>query len=90
MAIEACRAVVRIPVHFAVIIIHITLIVVFMAIDACELAVVVGAVVAIRTRVPFPFMPSAIDREVLAIVVERRWVPCRFVMALSAIHRELR
>jgi len=72
------------------VIVHLALVIVFVTIDTCELAVVVGVVVTIRTRVPFTIVPSAIDREVLVIVVERRWVPCRFVMALSAIHGELR
>ena len=52
------------------IIIHITLVVMLVAIDACELAIIARVVVAICTCVPFPIMPSAIDREVLVIVIE--------------------
>ena len=46
------------------------LIIVFMTVDACELAVIVRVVVAIGAGVPFPIVPSAVDREVLIIVIE--------------------
>lgn len=70
MAAETRRAVVRISIDPVMMIIHIILIIVFMTVDACELAVIVRVVVAIGAGVPFPIVPSAVDREVLIIVIE--------------------
>lgn len=64
------------------------LVVVFVTINAGEDAEVRTVVVTIGTGVPFSIVRSTIDREVLLIVVERRWFPPAFTMAFCTIRRE--
>jgi hypothetical protein len=82
-------AVVGITVHAIVLVVHLSLVVVFMAIDTRKDTVIRAIVVAIGAGVPFSIMPTTIDREVLLIMVERRGVPTRFIVALRTIRWEL-
>lgn len=88
VAVETSVTVIGISGDLVMIVVHRVLVVVFVAIDAGEHAVVRSVVVAIGTRVPFPVVVAAVDGEELAIMIERCVAPCRLIMALGAIRAE--
>jgi hypothetical protein len=69
MTVITGRAGIHIPLHVAVFVIHI-LLVMFMTADAGELHIVVRHGVTLRTGRPFIPMSPRIDPEILAVVIE--------------------
>lgn len=88
MAIVTCQAVVTIPRHAIMLIVHVCL-VVFMAINATEDRIISRIGVAIGTGIPFSVMFSRVYGKILLIVVERRGYPDILGMAQFAIGRKL-
>lgn len=84
VAVVASIAVVRVAGDPVMVVVHRILVVVFMAIDATEHAVVRGVRVAFCTGIPFVIVCSAVDREVLPIMVECRRLPAIGRMAILA------
>ena len=70
MTIETGCTVVGIPRFSLVIVVHRILVVMLVAIDTTEGAEITGARVTIHAGVPFPIVISAVDREILGVVVE--------------------
>ena len=48
--------------------------------DTSKLSIIAGGGMTFLTIGPHPFMFSAIDREVRAIVIKSSWSPCIFIM----------
>ena len=89
MAIKTSLACIYIVCYFAVFILQISLIVVFMAINTAEYGIISGIGMAFCTLVPGPGMPSTIDREVLSVVIKCRRLPGILRMTTFTIGREL-
>ncbi len=70
MTIETGCTVVGIPRFSLVIVVHRVLVVMLVAIDTTEGAEITWARVTIHAGVPFPIVISAVDREILGVVVE--------------------
>lgn len=68
--------------------VHVCL-VVLMAVDAAELAVIRRIGVAVGTKAPFSVVLARIHREVLSVVVERGRCPGIFGMTCLTFSREL-
>lgn len=88
MTFQTRIAVVHIVVHLAVIIIHIGL-VVLMASKAREYCVIARVGVAIRARVPFFAVFSAVNWEVLSIMIKSGRFPSIFAVAFGTISWEI-
>lgn len=71
MALQARSTIVGIAVLPVMVVIYLVLVVMLMAINATEHTVIIGIRMAIGTRVPFAIVPSTVDREVHAVMIER-------------------
>ena len=88
MALIASDALVDIPPHSLMLPVGINL-VVFMAINATEQTIISRCGMAFCADFPFVVMISAVNREVLPVVIEGRWRPCCRCMAKLAFRRKL-
>ena len=72
------------------VIIDFVLVVVFVAIYATEYGIIARYYMAIDALIPFSVVVSAVDREILIVVVPGRWRPGALCMAILTGGRELR
>ena len=70
VTVEAGTARIGISRYLAVVVVNGILVVVLVAIDTTEGAEITWARVTIHAGVPFPIVISAVDREILGVVVE--------------------
>lgn len=83
---QACRAIVRIPTYAVVFVVGFRI---GMAGDTSKFSVIRRVGMAIHTLIPFSFVLTAINWEILCVVVKRRRHPGIFSVAIRAIGRKL-
>jgi hypothetical protein len=81
----ACECII---IHIAVFIRKVGLVIMLMAIDTAEGGIISCNGMAFTAGVPYPPVPSAVNREILPVMIKCRWLPAVHRMTILTIRRE--